>query len=601
MTSLDQASRPEGELRWLARQLWPHRRLAMGSIALLGATILLSSADPLLIKWMIDDGMRSQTRHVVVVALVLLGAVYASRLWLGYVSGLVGFTLSARLVTSLRVRLYRRLQTRDLQYIEQQPAGDLARTIEDDVDQATRAAVDLVPALLRVVLTAATTVIILLSLNWRLTLCAVPIVPFLLLVRLRFRGALGTLADGARQALGQRSSTLLTGLVNHPQVVAIGAERYFRGQFVHSAVRATRAGLRQRRSELVYGIGSAALIGVATIAVLWAGTMEVASQRLSIGGYIAFYSYLSRLFEPALASTELYASLKRAGAPIRRLITLGKQEDTRVGRGGSICLTPNEWHSIEFDGVRAGYRDECPVLTGASFALRAGDFVAMTGKSGSGKSLIAQILLRLRPIGGGIYRIGEHDVNDLQLESTREAIAYVPARPFLIPASLRENVCLGAQHVSDDRLNRAAKTACFDTVVTQYAAGWDHVLTPDGSGLSDGERQRLGMARALLQERPLLIVDEGTGAVDESVERTLLERLRKARADRITLYITHRRSAAAMADYVLSLQDGRVYRSDSAHLRQATSATIPLSQPGVDSSRPPCPAAANVGITFSQG
>lgn len=555
------------ELRWLMRQVIPHRRLAASQVGLIGANTLLSSADPLVLRWLVDKGLSSSNVGGTAVAMFLLIGIYIARLALGYLSGVVGFWLMARVSIRLRRRMFRRVQERDLAFFDSHSAGDLLRTVEDDVDQSTRTGIETTPALFRVALTAFVTFSILCNLNWRLTLLAAPMVPLIALARWRFRSPLDRLADESRNALGQRSTVLTASLVNQGQVLAVGAGRFFRHLFARSVVTSARASLSQRQAELRFGIGSAAVVGAATLIVLWFGTIEVAAGGLTAGGFIAFYTLLSRLFEPALTSTELYTALRRAGAPIRRLMALENEQSGRatrsdVGREHNSESTLIDWSVLKLENVAAGYDEQVPVLRDVTLELFRGDFVAVVGASGSGKSTLLQVLLGLRRPLSGTYAVGSQRSQLPCRSAVNSGIAFSPARPFLVAGSLRENACLGDARVTEEMLWAAARVACFEGVVSRYPDGWDHPLQAEGAGLSDGERQRLGLVRALLHNKPVLLIDEGTGAIEETIEQLVLKRLRESRRQGITVMVTHRRGAAASADAIYRMHDGRLDRTE---------------------------------------
>jgi ABC-type bacteriocin/lantibiotic exporter with double-glycine peptidase domain len=551
---------PRGqEVRWLVRQVWPHRRLAALSVLFIALSTVLATADPLVLRWLVDHGLTRDGGRDMTGAMLVLVAIYVSRLGIGYVSGIVGFRLTARLTIAMRHRIFRRVQARERAFFAINAAGDLLRTLEDDVDHATRTGVDTAPALFRLALTTVVTIGILFHLDWRLTALATPLIPVIAYWRWRFRAPLDALADDTRRAFGARTTVLTSSLINNEQVQAVGAERFFRHRFVAAMAQSARASFTQRHAELRFGIGSAAIVGAATLVVLWWGTREVVGGGLTAGGYIAFYSLLGRLFEPALASTELYTALKRAGAPIRRLMAIDAESN-------SDSVTPPRgdrlfWDRVRLQHVTAGYADRPSILQDVSMALHAGDFVALMGPSGSGKSTLLHVLMGLHAPTAGTCTFGSAEHPMPSRAAVVQGVAYVPARPFLIAGTLRDNVCLGNRTIDEADLTRAATIACFDQVVARYAEGWEHQLLADGAGLSDGERQRLGLARALLQEKPVLVIDEGTGAVDEGIEQLILERLRAHRRDSITLLVTHRSQAARAADATYVLENGRLRRS----------------------------------------
>lgn len=544
------------EWRWFAGQLRPFARLQAASTACLIGSTLLSLADPLIVKWLIDSGLQRQDWSVVLIAVAGFFGVYVGRMLLVIGGNLTSQRLLERLMLRLRLRLVRRVQSMDAHFFDRFPVGELVRRLEQDVEQVGQVGTSLVPTLVRIVISAVVTLGIMLALDWKLTLVVVPLVPLFLALRAFFRTRLERASEAARGATGERSSFLTDMLAAVIQVQLLGAERFFRRRYGGLTTDAVRAGIGRRRMELGYFAGSFGVLTLATCAVLLAGAWEVMRGALTLGGFIAFYSYLTRLFDPLGAAVETHSALKRAGASIRRLVELEALPRALCDAPLSAGTRVSAADRIACRDVSFAYRGDVPVLRGVSLSLAPGERVALVGRSGSGKSTFAKLLVRLYDPDGGAVTVGESDARSVPLEELRRAVSLVPASPLLFRGTLRENALLGVRGVGDRDLDRYAAVACFDSVVAKFPGGWDHVVGSGGTGLSDGEKQRLGLLRSLVRDRAVLILDEATGALDPIVEGEVLARVREHARDKAVLLITHRPAAACWAERILVLEDG---------------------------------------------
>jgi len=394
-------------------------------------------------------------------------------------------------------------------------------------------------------------------LNWRLSCAVLPFIPVLLYLRGHFRTLLERTAETSREAIGVRTSFLNECLGASIQVQMLGAEPFFHRKYTRHVLEASRASLMQRRTELLYFAGSLTIMTLSTAAVLLAGAYEVMQGALTLGGYIAFYSYLMRLLDPLSGAVDMHARLKRASSSIRRIVELEGLEPVVADSENQRSFADSDVQEIACRNLTFTYAEGQSVLQGINLHIARGQKIALVGQSGSGKSTLAKLLVRMyEPESGGVF-LGGMDVRGLRLRSVRELISLVPPNPVLFAGTIRENVLLG-ERVPGGELERLSRIACFDSVVEKFSSRWDHMLGSAGAGLSDGEKQRLGLLRALVRDRSMLILDEATGALDPVVEAEVLSRLDDYTREKFLLMITHRPSTAAWAERVLVVRDGQL-------------------------------------------
>lgn len=545
--------------QWIQRTLRQFRGSQILSTTYLLMASILSMTDPLIVRWIIDRGVHQKRILPLLMALALMLVIFVARIAFLYGGNMISAAVLQRMCFAMRLRLFQKLQFLSPYFHASHPAGDLLARLEQDVEFVGAVAVDLFPALVRIGLTTAVVLCVMITMNWALTCLVVPFVPLFFLLRNYFRSRLEGVANSSRQSIGQRCNFLNEWLAGILQVQLLRAGHVFKRKYGRVAADAILTAMAQKRMEMLYTIATQCVLVLVTIAVLGAGSLSVLKGSLTIGGYIAFYSYLMRLFDPLSAATETYGRVKRAGASIVRIMEIERCSleliDVNYSVNGDGIRLSRE---VAFQNVGFGYPGQPRVLEGASFTVLRGMKLALIGRSGSGKSTIAKLLVRFYDPCTGQIRFDATDSAKVPHDEVRAQVSLVPQAPILFAGSIRDNVTLGRPSIGSSELEQFARLACFDTVLDKFPDRWEHLLGPAGAGLSDGERQRLGLLRVLLQERPVLVLDEATSALDPAIEQELLKRLDPYVRDKSVIFISHRLSAAYWADRIILLQNGRI-------------------------------------------
>jgi ABC-type multidrug transport system fused ATPase/permease subunit len=300
-----------------------------------------------------------------------------------------------------------------------------------------------------------------------------------------------------------------------------------------------------------------AIIAAGNTLILAFGGHQVISGQLSVGTLVAFYGYLLRLFEPLIIATDLQARGQRVAASIRRVLQILDHRVLPVERPLQKLAPPHP-ASLEFREVYFSYRKDRPLLRDLSFVIHAGEKVALVGLNGSGKSTIGQIAAGLYTPEQGLVLLNGKDTGTLTRGGLNAAISMVPQEPVIFAGTVKENLLYGDPHASDARILEAAKYAHLDQVVSRFPAGMEELLGPRGRRLSGGEKKRLALARAMLQQPEILILDEVTGALDEPVAYSLLRSLDQFRNGHTLVLISHRLATMQWADRILVVNDGTI-------------------------------------------
>ncbi len=292
--------------------------------------------------------------------------------------------------------------------------------------------------------------------------------------------------------------------------------------------------------------------------ILGYGGYLVYQGRFNAGELMEFIGYFTAVVWPIMAVAELIDMTSRGKASLERIGELLDAKPTVVDRAGAADLT--QIHGdIEFRDLTFRYPDgEFDVLQDISFRIRAGENIGLVGKTGSGKTTLVDLILRTYNVPDGTVFIDGHDVNDISIRSVRDGCAYVPQDNFLFSDTIENNIAFGIRGFAPDAITEAAALADIDENISQFQFGYDTVLGERGVTVSGGQKQRISIARALMKNAPILILDDSVSAVDTKTERTILANLRKTRAGKTTILIAHRISTIESMDKILFIEDGRV-------------------------------------------
>jgi ATP-binding cassette, subfamily B, multidrug efflux pump len=553
--------RPSPGMRALRRALTylsGYQREALGALL---ALLLVSAANlvtPQLIRVAVDVGF-AQRRPGVLVAVVagLVGVALARGLFT-FLQGYLAERASQGVAFELREVLFSHIQRLSFSYYDRVQTGQLLTRVTNDVEQVRAFAGTGVIQLAASLVMLVGTMVVLWSLNGRLMLAALAVILPIFWVLGRFVGRVGPLFGQVQQLLGRLNGILQEDLSAIKVIRAFGRERYEVDRYDRANTDLLGQNLVTIRAvannfPLVFLFGN-----LGTLVVIGYGGFDVMGGRLSIGELIAFNTYLAFLLQPILTIGFLAAAISRAGASAIRIFEVLDAPSDITDRPGATDLPP-------ITG-RVAYRDvffrypgaEQDVLCGVSFVVEPGQTVAILGTTGSGKSTLVNLLPRFYDVTAGSVRIDGHDVRDVTLASLRRQIGIVLQEALLFSGSVRDNIAYGKPDATRAEVEAAAAAAQAHEFIAALPDGYDTVVGERGIGLSGGQRQRIAIARALLVDPRLLILDDSTSAVDASTEYAIqaaLDELIRAR-NRTAFVIAQRISTVRDADLILVLDDG---------------------------------------------
>ena len=365
-------------------------------------------------------------------------------------------------------------------------------------------------------------------------------------------------------------------------VKAFAREDHESERFADVSQRYLKHSLELARIEAVFFPSFSMLIGLGIAGMLWIGTIRIGAGQMSLGDFVAFMTYLNLMTWPMMALGWMTHMYQRGFASGKRIHTIESAplQFTDDNDGGfrpdspevfeaalesknipSVDILPPE---IIFNHVSLQYGGNGnPALSDFSATIPAKTTVAIVGSVGSGKSSVVRLLPRLYPVTSGEILLDGKPLHSYTVPELRRMIGYVDQTPFLFSADLRENISLGRENATQDEIEAAAKAACFDRTIVDFSDGWDTMLGERGVTLSGGQQQRLTLARALLMDPPLLILDDALSAVDTDTEAEILKNLNNRQKGRTTLFVTHRLAAAEKAEMILVLDKGKLIEAGS--------------------------------------
>ncbi|MFL6005385.1 MAG: ABC transporter ATP-binding protein [Gaiellaceae bacterium] len=544
-------------LATLARLTSPYKgrtALALGSLLAATATGLLP---PYLAKLAIDDGIRQEDLHaltlIVIVFLIAGIANWATSYAQTYFTGWTG----ERILADLRTKLFRHLQRLSLGFYERNRAGVIISRLTNDVEALDQLVTDGFTSLIQNSLTLLGTAIILFLLDWRLALAVMTILPLLVIATALFRKHSARAYRQVRERLGLVTATLAEDIAGMRVVQAFTREteqeRAFRE--VNLSYRAAN-----QRTILLNGLYFPFvdfLSAIATAIVLGYGGYLVFDGNMTVGTLFAFVGYLSNFFDPVQQLSQLYNTFLSAVAALDQITRVLDEEPEVRDRPGAVAL-PRIDGRVEFDDVRFGYGKGDEVLHGISLDVPAGTTVALVGHTGAGKSTIAKLLARFYEPRSGRITIDGYDLNDVTQESLRRQLGVVPQEGFLFAGTVRDNIAFAKPDATEDEILHAARTVGAHDFIVQLEDGYETNLQERGTRLSNGQRQLVALARALLADPRILILDEATSAVDIGTEQKIERALRLLLAGRTAFIIAHRLSTIRGADLIVVLEHGRI-------------------------------------------
>lgn len=549
--------RISNELRWLAKQIRPFMSWHFASFLCVTAGSLLALLTPLVLKWLIDQVLPRREVGLLLAAGLLIFLSYQGRAALTSVGNYLTLNAMQKMALRLRMDLLHHLGQLSADYYESTPPGAVMYPLKEPIEEVAYFGSDLLPSILRMCLTASFTVVTMFMLSPELTLAILPLVPLFLAARQHFRRKLSVDSDVVQQNLVAWNSFLEEHLSSVLPIQLLGRERHQERRAFRLLARTTRSYLVLFKTGVWFTVWTSAAVVLAMSAVIGYGGWSVIAGTLSLGSLVAFYSFVTQLFDPLSGAAELYARAQRTFASIRQLEAVWALRPSITNSSPCTQFPKHDW-GLEFVAVEFGYQRQENVLRIPSLRIAAGERVAIVGENGAGKSTLARLMTRLYDVKSGSIRVGGTDIRNVELKTLRHYVSYLPRDPILFDGSVASNLRFVRPEASDHELQEVIQLVDLVEVVEALPEGLHQRIGPDGCQLSGGQRQRLAIARALLLRAHILILDEATSCLDPTSEALVLRNVSGYLFASTLIVVSHRASTISGFGRILVLSGGRV-------------------------------------------
>ncbi|PHN91464.1 ABC transporter ATP-binding protein/permease [Pseudoalteromonas sp. 3D05] len=546
------------------KTLWPYLMAFKGRVVLALLALIAAKGATLLMPWALKEIIDAvdgnlQTLLIVPVALLLLyGGLRFAGVFFGEVRDALFGRVTEHAMRHIGLKVFKHLHALELSFHLDRQTGGISR----DIERGTRGLsflmrflmFNIVPTLFEIVIVAVIFATVFSPWFALVTLIAViSYIAFTVIVtqwRNRF-------IREANQADNNSNSRAIDSLLNYETVKYFNNEEYEAKSYDTFLASWEQARLKNRLSLLALNSGQALIIAAAITALMWLGAADVVTGELTIGELVMINAYMIQLFLPLNFLGFVYREIRRALTDLENMLGLltrkAKIED--VADAKPLNLIKGD---ISFENVSFGYDKNRSIINNLSFNIAANSKVAVVGSSGAGKSTLARLLYRFYDIQSGSIKIDDQPINNITLESLRQAIAIVPQDTVLFNSSIRENIAYGRPTATDDEIDTAIRLAHLEGFIKSLDKGDQTLVGERGLKVSGGEKQRIAIARAILKQSPIIIFDEATSALDSHSEQAILNAMREVASNHTSLVIAHRLSTITDADKIIVLKDGQL-------------------------------------------
>lgn len=564
--SLRSKSRSTSEIvRRVAPYLRPYRGMAISNIVFAILSLGFALTYPRLTQIIIDEVIAKRRQELLIPVIgALLGAFFLRELF-NSLRIRMNNQFEQNVIYDMRRDLFARLQRLPVTFYDQRASGDLMTRVIEDVNSLERVLIDGTEQGTVAILSILVVLVLLFTSDVQLASMALIPIPFLAAGAVWYTSTAHSRYRAQRQASSAMNAFLMDSLSGIRQVKAFGRQDYEDERFSTRADALRQGTLKVMLTWAYYSPAMAFASSLGIGLVLWAGGRAVMAQRLQMGELVQFLLYLAFFYEPIGKLHGLNQILQSARAAGERVFDIMDTPTERTDRPNT--LTQPVRGEVVYDDVTFAYQADRVVLKNISLHARPGQMIALVGPTGAGKSTLVHLLPAFYEPTGGRITIDGQDVSTTSLASLREFISVVSQEPFLFNGTVRENIQYGRLDASEEEIVAAAKGANCHEFISRLPEGYDSRVGERGVRLSVGEKQRVSIARALLKNAPILILDEATASVDTATERSIQEALCRLMKGRTTFVIAHRLSTIRDADQILVLRSGEIIeRGDHASL-----------------------------------
>ncbi|MFI5047756.1 MAG: ABC transporter ATP-binding protein [Acidimicrobiia bacterium] len=582
---VEQADAPGRDVGWI-RKLWPylarHKKSAFIAFGVAIVGTALTTITPLITGWLIDNWVVAKDPKPPGPMITLLIVIGILQFAFAYIRRFVGARFGLDVQNDLRNALFERLQRLDFARHDELPTGQLVSRASSDLT-LVQMLLNFLPMLAGNLVMLVMSLAVMLWLSPPLTLIALLAVPALLVVSLRLRKRMYPAQWDALQHAGIVAGVVDEAVTGVRVVKGFGQEDRELGSLKDTSRDLYRSRVRNVRIQAKYSSMLSVIPALGQVGVLALGGWLVINGEITLGTFTVFSSYLVQLLAPVRMFAQIISVSAQTRAAADRIFEVLDSNPIVTEKPDAVDLVVTGG-AIDVDGIGYGYLASEPVLRDFTLHVAPGETVALVGSSGSGKSTVSMLLPRFYDVQRGSIRIDGTDVRDVTLDSLRNEVGVVFEDAFLFSDSVRNNIAYARPDATDADVERAARAAGAHNFIAALPKGYDTEVGERGFTLSGGQRQRIAIARAIITDPRILLLDDATSAIDAKTEEQIHATLREIMEHRTTILIAHRRSTLRLADRIVILEQGRAVEEGTLDELMATSERLRelLAGPGDD-------------------
>jgi ATP-binding cassette, subfamily B, bacterial len=544
------------QIKYLYGYIGEHKKVLIFSLVLSIISTALGMIQPLFAKIMIDTVFIENNRELLIPILALIVCFLIISFIIRVVNSYIYTRYSAKFLFKMREEMFSHLHKISLNFFSKTKIGDIYHRISSDMAEIQGFITTTIPNYLFDLLTCLITLVILFWLNWKMTLMSLIFIPGAFYIIFRIRPELLVLGKKVAEKNADLSHFIFESLSSTSLIRSFGAEKFEQKKIEEKHSHILKYILRYQLIGVVSGSIPTLFIIINTIIVFGYGGYLVMNGGLTIGSLVAFSIYQGRVFTPLQGIVNGFLSVQNTKVSLARVREI---LDVIPEQNEDSNFMSDLKGDISFNKVSFAYEEKEPVLENISFRIPASKVSAIVGPSGSGKTTICHLIMRLFSPDSGMIGIDNIDLQKINIGFLRKRIAIVSQEIFLFHTSIIENIRFSKHDATDHEIIQAAKAACIHDFIVSLPKGYDTVVGDRGVRLSGGQKQRISIARAILTEPEILILDEATAFIDTEVEDRLKKTIGSLMKNRTIIVVSHRLSSIKHADKIIVCEKGKVY------------------------------------------
>ena len=543
------------------KYLKPYWKRALLGLLLLWTVTALTQAEPLIVRILIDDVLEAGNHDLFFVLIVMLISIFISRsVFLGLRTYLIQY-VGQKLTMDLRNKVYSHIQKLSMNYYDTNRTGKIMNRVTTDTGRLQRFMVEGLQQVLNDVFTIVFIMIIMIGMNWRLSLISLSPIPLIIVITIIFANKIHLIYHRIWRRTGDMKAIIGDTIPGAKVVKAFTKENEEINKFSSQLNELFTEQMSATKARSIFRPAMVISISLGSIIIWWYGGLLTMEEVISIGTLVAFTQYLSRFFNPVRQLARLSDQYESAITSAERVFNvLDKEPETDEFSENNITKEKEEIEGqVNFENVTFQYEGEDEtVLENINLEVKPGQTIGLVGPTGAGKTTFVNLIPRFYEVSKGKINLDGIDLRDYDLQWLRKQIGIVPQHPFLFYGTIAENIAYGIKGATQEDIIKAAKMANAHEFIMDFPMGYDTHVGERGVGLSGGERQRVSIARAILKNAKIMILDEATSSVDTETENKIQNAIDRLIEGRTTFVIAHRLSTLRNADKLIVIEDGKI-------------------------------------------